>query len=355
VEEVIVDESEGQVIHYVSAESDYERLRDSQIHGRVDWSRRFDHMQQHTGQHILSQAFERIAGVATVGFHMGAESSTLDLDANRLTVEHVDAAEDLANNIVWEDRDVSIQSVDAAAAEQLPLRKIPPARNGLLRLVSVEGFDLSACGGTHVRRSGEIGLVKIVKLERVGGKSRVEFLCGKRALVDYRRKHLVLARLSGEMTTGYWELENSVARLRDDLKQANRALKAKTEALLTVEAQALAKDATNYLGTHLICHHFNNREPGELRNLASRLTGNERTVVLFGLAGDKSQMLFARSNDVEIAMNEVLTNILPLLGNATGGGSPKFAQGGGPQVKDSQLVQVLAAAEDLVQDMLVQR
>jgi len=283
---------------------------------------------------------------------MGAESSTLDLDLGRLTQNQVDDSEDLANSIVWEDRDVTIQFVTAADAQKLPLRKIPPAKDGLLRLISVDGFDLSACGGTHVRRSGEIGPIKIVKIERVGSKSRVEFLCGKRALADYRRKNLVLARLSSELTTGYWELENSLARLRDDLKQANRALKRKTEELLDIEAQNLAADAVEFAGAHIIRRDFVNRESSELRILAGRIASIERTIVLFGLAGNKAQLLFARSDDLQVALNEVLTDVLPLLGDATGGGSPKFAQGGGPPADDSKVRQVLAIAEDLVRDML---
>ena len=227
VQDVELREADGAVIHWLAADPGLEVVA-----GQVDWARRFDHMQQHTGQHVLSQAFEQIAGAATISFHMSAESSTLDLDAREMNDEQIAQAELLANQVVWQNRPVTVQFVTPAEARAMSVRKIPPAKNGRLRLIGIEEFDLCACGGTHVRQTGEIGLIKVTKSERQGGNIRIEFLCGRRALEDYDRKNLVLARLSNELTTGYWEIENSVARLRADLKDAQRALKRKTEALI---------------------------------------------------------------------------------------------------------------------------
>jgi alanyl-tRNA synthetase len=347
VEEVLVREEDGAVIHWLAGEP-----RSDDVTGRVEWPRRFDHMQQHTGQHILSQAFERVAGAATVSFHMGDEASTLDLDVSQLTPEQVAQGEMLANTIVWEDRPVAVQFVTPEQALQMPLRKIPPAKNGLLRLVSIESFDLSACGGTHVRRCGEVGQIKVTKSERQGGNVRLEFLCGRRALEDYERKNAVLARLSAEMTTGYWEIGNSVARLQADLKQANRALKSRTEELVRFEARDLARSASAVGGVHIVAQAFANRDPGELRRLASHLAAGPRTVVLIGLAGAKAQLLFARSEDLALPLNELLREMLPLLGEATGGGSPKFAQGGGPAASEAELKRVLESAESWVRERL---
>ena len=150
------------------------------VHGVVDWGRRFDHMQQHTGQHILSAAFDRLWHARTVGFHLGAVVSSLDLD-RELPPQAIASAEDEANRIVWEDRPVSIRFVEEAGAAALDLRK-EPGRSGVLRIIAVEDYDLSACGGTHVARTGHVGIIVVSSWEKLRGGSRLEFLCGGRAL-----------------------------------------------------------------------------------------------------------------------------------------------------------------------------
>ena len=154
------------------------------VHGEIDWPRRFDHMQQHTGQHVLSAAFDQLFGVRTVSFHLGAAVSTIDL-AREMSPAEIAAAEAEANRVVWEDRPVAIRFADAEEAARLPLRK-EPARGGMLRLIDVEDFDLSACGGTHVARTGGIGVIAVASWERFKGGQRLEFLCGGRALAGYR-------------------------------------------------------------------------------------------------------------------------------------------------------------------------
>lgn len=347
VTEVEIREEDGVVIHWLATRAG-DDIGSGALAGQVDWGRRFDHMQQHTGQHVLSQAFERVAGAATVGFHMSAESSTLDLDIVELSQEQIAQAELLANQVVWQNRPVTVRFVSAAEARQLPLRKIPPPKDGQLRLVSIDSFDLSACGGTHVRQTGEIGLIKVTGSQRQGGNVRLEFLCGRRALEDYDQKNLVLARLSSEMTTGYRQIEKAIARLRADLKQANRALKRKSEALIGREAQDLARQAAELDGARLITRLFADRDVDELRRLAGRLAAADKTIVLFGLAGAKSQLLFTRSADLDLPVNDLLNQVLPMLGDASGGGSPKFAQGGGPAAAEPQVRRALEAAEERV-------
>ena len=156
----------------------------SSLHGSINWPRRFDHMQQHTGQHVLSAAFERLFHIRTVSFHLGADVSTIDL-AGEASGAEIAAAEDAANRVVWEDRPVSIRYASAADAAQLPLRK-EPKRSGTLRLIDVADFDLSACGGTHVARTGAIGVIAVARWDRFKGGQRLEFVCGGRALRAYR-------------------------------------------------------------------------------------------------------------------------------------------------------------------------
>src|SRR5262249_9093695 len=150
------------------------------VHGEIDWSRRFDHMQQHTGQHVLSAAFVHVSGAPTVSFHMGVETSTIDL-ATAVAPADVERAVDEANRVVWDDRAVGVRFASADAARALPLRK-ESARQGELRLVEVPDFDLSACGGTHVARTGGIGLIAVLGTEKFKGGLRVTFVCGGRAL-----------------------------------------------------------------------------------------------------------------------------------------------------------------------------
>ncbi|MFP5379245.1 MAG: alanyl-tRNA editing protein, partial [Vicinamibacteria bacterium] len=154
------------------------------VEGFVDWPRRFDHMQQHTGQHVLSAAFERRCGARTESFHLGADHATIDL-SREVTPAEIAAAEDEANRVVWEDRPVQVRFVSDEEAASLPLRK-PPARAGTLRVVEIEDFDLSACGGTHVARTGGIGVIAVPAWEKFRGGTRVTFLCGRLALARFR-------------------------------------------------------------------------------------------------------------------------------------------------------------------------
>ena len=207
---VIVREADEAVLHVLDAP-----LAIGEVTADIDWPRRFDHMQHHTGQHILSQAFIRIAGAETISFHLSPQSVTIDLDRADLTPDEIRAAEQLANEVVWQNRGVTAREVARDEATQLPVRKLPPGRDGKLRLIDIDGFDLTACGGTHVAGTAQVGLVKAIKTERRGSSLRVEFCCGARAFADYRAKHDVVQQLTGALTTGPTELLPAVAKLKD--------------------------------------------------------------------------------------------------------------------------------------------
>jgi alanyl-tRNA synthetase len=171
------------------------------VPGRVDWPGRFDRMQQHTGQHILSQAFWEVLKGETRSFHLGPEVSTLEIGLGAVAEAELDKVEDRANTVVWEDREVKTYFVPEERIDEVPLRR-PPKKQGLLRVVEVDGFDYSACGGTHVRRTGEIGGIKIVGAEKIRGNLRFDFLCGGRALRDYREKDRSARKLAGTFSCG---------------------------------------------------------------------------------------------------------------------------------------------------------
>ena len=189
---VVIRDSDGALLHLLEAESPGE-----QAQGEVDWPRRFDHMQQHTGQHVLSQVFIRIAEAETVSFHLGADNVTIDLVASQLSPADLARAEDLANEIVQRHLEIRAWFPADDELNRLPLRREPRAQ-GPVRVVAIGNFDFTACGGTHVARTGEIGLIKILGAAKAGKDTRIEFLCGERARRDYHRKNALAAQLAAQ-------------------------------------------------------------------------------------------------------------------------------------------------------------
>lgn len=339
--EVVVRDEDAALLHILE-NSPVPFTVGQSVTAAVDWQRRFDHMQQHTGQHILTQAFIQTANAKTVSFHLRPESVTIDLDTNALTDNQLQAAEDLANGVIQDDKIVTAVIRQADEQEDVRMRKLPKhiVTDGL-RVVEIEGFDKTACGGTHVGRTGEIGLLKIVKTEKRGEKTRLEFRCGGRALSDYGDKHRVVSAMAAEMNCRFPEVPDLVNKLRDELKTTQTALKELREKLVEYEAERLLKEASCRNGYALICASFDGRDAGELRMLASRLTAGEKVVVLLGTAGEKAQLIFARSADLTFNMGALLKEAVSQLGGR-GGGQPSFAQGGGVT---ATLEQIKAAVE----------
>jgi alanyl-tRNA synthetase len=312
----------------------------------LDWARRFDHMQHHTGQHILTQAFVQTAGAQTVGFHLSADSVTIDLDTPRLTDADAARAEDLANQIVWENRPVTARLIDPDAAEGVRVRRMPgQLHTDGLRVIEVEGFDRTACGGTHVARTGEIGSIKVLRLTRRGDKTRVEFRCGARALCDYRDKNAIVSALTAALTCGQDEITTAVERLQGELKSALSALKTAAALNLEGEAARLAAAAPERGGLRLVQAVFENRDGGDLKLLAAKLAEMPGVVALLASGGAQTQMVFARSADLPHDMRAALAAAFTALGQGRGGGQPALAQGGGPASDAAQLQAALAAAE----------
>lgn len=344
--DVTVRESDGAILHWLSKGD----IWSDEVTAEIDWPRRFDHMQQHTGQHILSQAFLRVAEAETVSFHLSDKSVTIDLLATAVKPEHIELAEQLANQIIWQNRPIHTRFVSVAEANQLNLRKIPPSREGTLRLVDIENFDLNACGGTHVRATGEVGIIKVVRLERNGNLLRVEFCCGQRALGDYRQKNSIISRLTAVLTTGTTELVEAVNKLQQENKENKRTLKQQQNAIVQLEAAQLMAQSKKKSKINIITRAYNDTDsnPAQLRTLANRLAKEDKTIALLGLAGEKSLLIFCRSADAPSEMNQIIKPALQLLGTASGGGTAEMAQGGGPTATVERLEQALARAERLL-------
>ncbi len=343
VSDVFIRLEDGAVVHVLDDE-----LWSDEVTGRLDWSRRFDHMQQHTGQHILSQAFLQIANVETVSFHLGQESCTIDLSPAALTPAQVENGEQLANQIVWDDRPVAIRFVNRDEARTLPLRQLPPREDDHLRLVEIADFDLTACGGTHVSRTGAVGQIKILRVERRRESWRLEFCCGQRALVDYRLKNGVTNRLAARLTVGIAELDDAVGRLQAEVKEANRQLRRQQTELLAFEVERLRREGRSRGGATLIIHVYSGVDAGYLRRVAAALVQDPTTIAFLGLAGPKAQLVLGRGASAPGAMNQLLKPALRVLGSAAGGGSATMAQGGGPAADEARVAQALKQAEKLL-------
>jgi alanyl-tRNA synthetase len=349
VVDVVEREEDQAVIHVLSAAASEARLQPgSQVQGLVDWPRRLDHMQQHTGQHLLSQAFVQMAAADTVGFHLSRDYSTIDLNRGDLSDDDLVHAEALANQIVFDNRPVIARFVEPDEVARLPLRKPPPAKHAV-RIVHVDGFDWSACGGTHVAHTGEIGLIKIVRSERRGAEMRITFLCGRRALDHYRELNTLVRDLAMRLGVGVEELPGTIERLQAEARTASKERDRLRHLLLDHEAGALLAGAQAMGRVSLVRQAFEMREVDEVRRLATRIVSEPGRVALLGVRGAKAQLVFARSGDLNYDMRPLLQAACRLVGGG-GGGAPDLAQGGGshPERIDDALAH---AAEVLYQQI----
>ena len=297
------------------------------VRGEIDWARRFGHMQQHTGQHVLSQAFVQAADAETIGFHLGEERSTLDLNKADISAEKIARTEQIANRIVFEDRDVLIRHVPFDQIHTVPLRK-PPKEEDDLRVVEIQGFDFSGCCGTHVRRTGEVGMIKVIRWERYKGGTRVAFLCGERALRDYQKKTDVLRDVCQTMTAGEEDVPAMVLRWKEERKAAARRIKSLLDENLKIEALHLREESESVGPYKLISRIFENRDPGEIQNLVGQLVRLDGIIALIGLRDERAHLYFGRSSSVELDVRPWMEEACSII-EGRGGGSPSMARGSG--------------------------
>ncbi len=304
------------------------------VRGEIDWERRFDHMQQHTGQHILSQAFVELCQAETVGFHLGESLSTIDLDRAPLSPHVVKRAKSRANAVVMDSREVIARFVDQSELATLRARKMRarkmPTVQGPIRIVEVSQFDWSPCGGTHVRNTGQIGPIQVVRLERRNELTRIHFVCGRRALFDYARKDEIVQELAAHFTTSESEILASVQRLEAEIKASQRALVATQMQLLDYETAQWLAQAEKIGSMQVVRLVFDQRGVSLLKEAARRLTEKPGTVVLLATRQPRPQFVFARSEDLAVDMGAVMRTASAVAGGR-GGGRPQFAQGGAPE------------------------
>ena len=317
----VVDLDDGRIAHVLDRVPGGPTL-----HGTVDWTRRFDHMQQHTGQHVLSAAFDRVRQVRTESFHLGTDYSTIDL-AREVTAGEVVRVEDEANRVIWENRPVTIRFAGPEDAASLALRK-ESKREGTLRLIDVQDFDLSACGGTHVSQTGAIGTIVVSTTERFRGGTRVTFLCGARTLKSYRVLREAVAASVRTLSVTPPELPAAIERMYGDAKELRRQVKDFQSRVAAQEADALADRAITMGSVNLVATALNGWDAGGLKIIASRIVERPGYVVVLVSEPSPAAVVVARSAGLTHDAGALLRAIVTRHGGK-GGGKPEMAQGGG--------------------------
>ncbi|MEI4801846.1 DHHA1 domain-containing protein [Bacillus sp. FJAT-51639] len=319
-----VEEIDGEIRHYIT-----EEIHADEVTGHVSWKRRFDHMQQHAGQHILSAIFWDHFNIPTIGFHLGREIVTIDLETSDLSFETAEEAANLANQIVLENRPITVQWVDLEEAKQLPLRKEPTVTENI-RVVIIENLDYNGCGGTHPKQTGEVGPVQIINWERHKGNIRLTFVCGWRTIELMQRNQALVKGAAQQLQSKEDDIPNKIKQLLFTQKETEKALQAVNEKLILVEANELLQHAEKTSFGKQIAVNFTDRSMQELAKLAAILTEKDEYAITYFVTqnGENLQCICACGQAVKLNMNTLLKAALPLI-EGKGGGNPKSARGGG--------------------------
>jgi alanyl-tRNA synthetase len=351
----VADADDGRIVHYLEAPARLP-LAGAAVHGRIDRERRRDHMQQHTGQHVLSAAFIELYQMPTVSFHMGEDYCSIDLAAPSVSSEQIAGAEKRANQIVFEDRPVRIRYVSRAEAESLGLRKLPPAERDELRLVEVANFDVSACGGTHVSSSGQIGSILLRKSERVRQGTRVEFVCGERAVRMARRDYNALGEAAALFSSQLWDVPDQIRKNVEESKLVRKQKEDALDQLAELMALAALHNQAETNGRKIVVRAFSDRDIGFAKLFAQKVTrAGSPAVALVASSVDPPGLVFAQTSSQTLAqasggapgstadMGALLKQVLSSVGGR-GGGSRDFAQGGVPAGSKINVEQLLQQA-----------
>jgi alanyl-tRNA synthetase len=318
----VADEEDGRILHFAAKPLPV----GTQVHGVVDAARRRDHVQQHSGQHVLSAAFIRLFNVPTVSFHMGEESCTIDLETNGLSAAQAQKAELLANEVIAEDRPVGIRFVPLEEARELGLRKLPPKQTGDLRLIDITDFDLTACGGTHVRATGQIGSILLRKIEKVKQGVRVEFVCGLRAVNTARRDYSTLTEAAALYSSHIYDVPEQVRKSLGEAKAAGKAQHKVLEELADLYAERLLAQTAG--SPQVITEFFPDRDALFIKLLAQKLTAGKSSVIaLLACGAGQPTLVFAQTPGQKSNMGQLMKDAMAQLGGR-GGGSADMAQGG---------------------------
>ena len=327
VEVLDVQEKGTKILHVMKSE-----VEADSVSGIIEWETRFDHMQQHSGQHILSQCFDTLFDARTQSFHLGVKTSTVEIDLRDITEDDVEKVETLANEVVFQDEEICTYITPEEMIEKVPLRK-PPQKSGHIRVVQISDFDYSACGGTHPNKTGEIGLIKILRWERIRNNLRFEFVCGRRALIDYGIKNRIIRDVAVKFNVGEGELVGSIDKMITEIKDVRRQMKKTQERLLNIEAQEIVKNAEG----EVIKKVFTGKSPDEVRFLALAIIRSGDYIVLFGTKlQDRVHLVLASSEKSERDMRDCIPVVSSLI-EGKGGGRPTLVEIAGHKKENLEL------------------
>lgn len=340
-----VEEVNGEIRHFIA-----EQLETEKVEGTINWERRFDHMQQHAAQHILSAAFWDHFNIPTIGFHLGKETVTIDLEIENLPAETIEKAVQIANNIVFENHPIRIQWMNLEEAQTLPLRKEPTLTENI-RVVIIENFDYNGCGGTHPRRTGEVGLIQVLNWERNKGGIRLTFIAGWRTLKLMGQQQQIMKDVSKQLNSSETDIPAKVAQLLISQKENEKAIQTMNEKLLFAEANELLQQPAEIHAGLLISKVFTNRSMQEVAKLSAIITEQQEHAITYFIIenDDKLQCILACGKTVTLDMNALLKDALPAI-EGKGGGNKKSARGGGKAIMsgDEFLHQLISSLQSAV-------
>lgn len=340
-----VEEVDEEIRHFIT-----EQLHTEEVEGKINWERRFDHMQQHAAQHILSAAFWDHFNIPTIGFHLGREIVTIDLETENLHTETVEKAVQIANNIVFENHPIRIEWMNLEAAKTLPLRKEPTMIENI-RVVMIENFDYNGCGGTHPKRTGEVGPIQVLSWERNKGGIRLTFIAGWRTLKLVGQQQQIMKDVSKQLNSSESDISAKVAQLLTSQKENEKTIQTMTEKLLYAEANELLQHPTEIHAGILISKMFTNRSMQEVSKLSAIITEQQEHAITYFVIenDDKLQCILACGKTVTLDMNALLKKALPTI-EGKGGGNKKSARGGGKAVMtgDEFLNQLVSSLQSAV-------
>ena len=330
-----VEKVDDEIRHYI--EGDINFLTD-EIVGVLDWERRFDHMQQHCGQHILTAAFVELFDFATVSFHLGSELVTIDLNTDYITNEQLSLVEQRANEIILENRPIETKWITKDELINYPLRKDVSVEEDI-RLVIIPEYDYNGCGGTHPTSTGQVNAIKIMGTEKIKKNIRISFVCGKRILSQLAMRKNVLSDVARQLSVPEESAADALRKVLNEVKATERALEDAKSSLLEYEAKELATNKED----GIIAATFSERTIQELQKLGRAIIAqdNDTVALLVTDNGYKLQFIAARGGNIGKSMKEISGAILPLI-NGKGGGNDSFVQGGGDK---------LLSAEQLLAEM----
>lgn len=307
---------------------------------KIDKFRRLDHMQLHTAQHLLSQACIKVIKAPTISIHLGSELSNIEVVIPDISQEEINLIEDKANEIVYENRNVNILYTSEEESKNIDLRKKPKktSSDGSVRVIEIEDFDMSPCGGTHVTKTGEIGIIKIIGFEKYKGNIRIEFICGRRALLDYRRKNISIKNISAKFSAKDKDVEERVNKSLNELKEIQKEISTLKKENANLISKELINKYEQINDIKVISYFFENLDLFTLKQISENISENDKTIaILFSNYNNKTNLIISKNKDVKLNLSNPCKEIFSLI-NGKGGGKDNIIQGSSEKITNKDII-----------------